>query len=286
MIINTALYQNLKMILDSDQARFEILFVYHGLKHCCRIIINSKILQELEHTCIENGLFLEIQDFKIVSIKDNTKGDFSNRYKKVAMDEAYGKYIVYISKSLKNSRNAKQYEKRNDVLNFGKILSYPECCIEFYIEKFEEQSKKQLDFIIPVLNRLSQFPFVNNRCLRYFGTTILSHFICDFECKKSKDLGEAYLELIKKYDLSLGKKYERMLKSFILFTEYDGIFYSTDYSFDNKKNEIHYNNINGTQKNEMYDLLNTNDSIKCWSHDKFKIDGQIFNKGASLIMFK
>lgn len=142
-----------------------------------------------------------------------------------------------------------------------------------------------MDFIIPACKSLSKFPFVNNRCLRYFGINVLSHFPCSFDCKRSKKIGETFFNLIKKYDSFLASKMERELKSFVLYTEYDGVFYSKDYYFKNKI--IKYDKIIGTvEGNKIYDVLSRNNMVKCKNYNDFKIGDLRIQKDAIVVMFK
>lgn len=284
--INPKIYNDLKRIFHSNQNIFEILYVYHGLKDVARLTLTNTELEKLKKFTRKYNFSTAIQDYKFASVPDKGKGSFPNKGKRVSLENPKGKYIVYISKLRRKALAAKRYEQNTQDRKFGNILGYPECCAEFFIRNLEEQSEKQMDFVLPALNELKYFPFINNIAIRYFGIRILSHFPCSFDCEKSKKLGKKYFEIIEMYNPGLAKYYEKELKSFVLYTEYDGVFYSPDYSFEN--NMIKYSSFRYTTRNsKVYILLSKNNTIECTDYNKFKIGDKIFKRDDyGILLFK
>lgn len=283
MTIDQELFKKLIEICGVKQPVLEILGVYHGLKKACRIVTNEKQFTALQDV-LGGSLCFSLQDYKILTISDKGKMGFVNKMASLPLDHPEGNLIVYLAKEEKRARLAKLSEKRDDVKAFGKVLGYPDCCIDFYMDHKEAQEKIQMDFIIPAGKDLKVFPFANNYCLRYFDLSLLCHFPCRFDCECSKIQGEAFAGLIRQYDPAWAVDIERALKSFVLYTEYDGVFYCPDYTFAD--NVISYKqNIVGTQKNWIFDILGGNDSIECTSCNQFKIGGRLFENAGMIAMF-
>ena len=286
MIVNSELYKELKGCLDSNQAVFEVLFVYHSLKPVCRFLLSRERLNSLRRISRKFGFSVTIQDYKYGDFEDRGRRGFQNIGIKVPLDKSHGRFIVYISLNSREGESAKKYERENGG-DFGKTLGYPQCCIDFFMESIKEQRNKNMDFIIPACKKLSVYPFVNNRCIRYFGWTVLSHFPCSFGCEESQKMGESFHDLINQYDNKLAKIYKTQLSSFVLYSENNGIFYSPEYTWEN--NIIKFGSITGTVKddNSIYWLLEEHHWIDCKSHNRFKIGKHVFYNGDEVVlMFK
>lgn len=283
MNVDQKLFKKLAAIFGVKHPVFEILGVYHGFKKTCRIVTNEKQFKMLQK--ILSGLLcLSVQDYKILNIIDKGKAGFANKTTSLPLDHPDGDFIMYLAKAEKDAFLAKLSEKRDDVKILGKVLGYPDCCVDFYMGHNKKQKEKQMDLIIPSCRALKVFPFVNNYCLRYFDLSLLCHFPCSFDCRRSKAQGETFAALIRCYDPAWASTIERALKSLVLYTEYDGVFYCPDYTF--KDNVISYKkNIFGTQKNGILKMLGENDSIECADYNKFKIGGRLFDHEGIIAMF-
>lgn len=283
---NINLYNNLKNIFNRNQKIFEVLYLYHDLKDVARLSISEEKLETMKNICKIFNLKFETQDYKIKFIVDKGKGSFSNTLKRVPKGFNSGLHLVYISKNEEKTKKAKKFENNENSMKFGELLGYPECCTKFFKENKREQSKKQMDFVLPALDKLEPFPYVNNVCFRYFGPEILSHFPCSFDCEKSKELGSKYLEIIEKYNPELEEYYTNELKSFVLYTEYSGVFASSNYAFDGET--IKYDNLKMTTKNsKFYPLLSKNNEIECIDYNKFKIGNKtIKGRNYGILIFR
>ncbi|MFC1741257.1 DUF483 domain-containing protein [Nanoarchaeota archaeon] len=284
METNLELHSGLKKIFSSYQDILEVLLTYHSHKRACRLVVSEDELRSISTLCEKNRLFMAVQDFKIVERFDKGKGGaLANRSDMVALNNNDGKYLVYISMSREDALQAKEYEKINHP-DFGIMLGYPKCCVEYYLKNIKTAARHQGDLIVSAIKDLAIFPFVNNFCLRYFGISILSHFPCSFDCERSRTLGERFLKVLGAYAPELKENYERVLKSFVLYTEEEGIFFTSDYEF--KSGRINYRNIKGSvSKGRFFDELRSNTSIVCDSFSKFTIGKTTFDGGGFVIMF-
>lgn len=122
------------------------------------------------------------------------------------------------------------HERRDPYL--GLWLSYPPCCVQAYAEWVSQNYSRYLkkgmcvDLFVPYslsrVRELRPFPFVNNVLLKPSEITILSHVPCSPTCSKSVELGEKYLDLMRRVSPRRAAIVERALKSWILFTGRSG----------------------------------------------------------------
>lgn len=279
---NINLYKELKACLHYDQAIFEILFVHHSLKPVCRLLLYKEELNRMRRICRSYNFHYSIAHYKLADSDDIGRMGFQNTGMKVSLENPDGRFIVYFSLSEQDALKARDLEE-TDVAGFGAVLGYPGCCIRFFVDNMVEQAGKNMDFILPACRGIGVYPYVNNRCVRYFGITVLSHFPCDFNCEKSRKLGELYLSLIKKYDDVIAEKFERELKSFVLYTEDEGIYYSPDYSLES--GIIRIGEVKGTVgDSKILNLLRENREIHYKTHKNFKIGRNIFMSGNEALM--
>lgn len=104
-----------------------------------------------------------------------------------------------------------------DNWTLGKLLGYPKCCIDAFddrwrvgihdttleavksttgskVDEYEEDGKRvyvyRLDSVVE-----------NNIFMRYMGIRGVPHLVCSFDCKESRELGRAFLELGSEYSV-------------------------------------------------------------------------------------
>lgn len=266
----------------------EILYILEDSKPVSRILIHIDKLIILKKFCFDNNLVYVISDYQIISIKDKNKGGISNNCVKVPLNFLKkGEIFVYLSKKMNLAIDSKRFNTSKDNVNFGKSLGYPNCCVEFH-NKFRDLAKqKQSDYILFALDDVKEYNFYLNYSLRSFGITLISHFPCSLECKNSIEIGKKNLEIIKKYSPNLCKFFISELSSFIIYTEYDGIFYSNNYQYNEVLKEIKFNEIKGSIKNYIYDKLVLEKKVKINSFNSIII-GDLILRGENIgiLIFK
>jgi len=255
----------------------EILYLLNDIKNIVRLDANEIELEKIKEFCNENNLYLEISDFKVIKVTDKGKGSYANIVKKVPLnDPNNGLYHIYISKDKNKVTFLKLLEDKNDDKAIGELLGYPKCCIEFFMENKDNQQKLQNDYILPALNNSQgfEFPFYNNYAVRYFDITLLSHFPHSFNCKDSIEIAKNNLQCIRKHSNDLATKFEKMLKSPVLYTENQGVFMFRDYKLIN--NILEFNNVISTIKNNnLLTILNNNKTIEIINKNQIKINDEL-----------
>ena len=249
----------LKELADFFKKRIkslEILYVLEGVKPCTRIIVKEDDLDKTREFLKQFGLCIETSDFKISMDKDLNKGGYSNMAVKVNSDSNFkGDFLVYVAKDKETAEKAKQYERSNDYKNLGLMLGYPECCCDFFKENFNEQSKKDNDYVIPALTNSKGivFPYENNTMGRYFDYGLISHFPCSYNCQKSREIGQKHLEVIKKHSQQTADDTLKNLKSVGIYSDFSGIYLLLDYTL--MDTEVRFNDIKCTTQGRLFEDL-------------------------------
>ena len=263
--------QELRKIFESNIKSFEILYILEGVKAVARIMVNEEDKERVFGFFDNQGLSYTLSDFKVVK-EDKDKG-YSDKGIKVPIEsEEKGHFFVYVSKDRKKAERARKLEKENKHKELGLILGYPECCSEFFEKHYEEQSKKHNDYTLAALKDSDgfQFPFYTNIASRHFDLSLLNHFPCRFDCEKSIELGERYLEIIKKEDKEASEIVEGMLKGAIIYTETSGVFLLRYPKLEH--NRLNYTGIIGTVNNQLSESLKNAEHIDILAKDRIMLD--------------
>lgn len=181
--------KDLSRIFGSKTKAQEIVLLLNDAKDVVRQGFYEHELSSILEFCKENGIYLIKSEFRII-LEDLNNG-YSNKARKVSADNKQGMIFVYMSKSELKAKLAKDYEEKNNDLEFGLILEYPTCCIEYFMENFNEHH--------PNPEKESYNPWIDIK-KRYNDIVLISHFPCSKGCKKSISLAKKYYEVILKND--------------------------------------------------------------------------------------
>ncbi len=159
----------------------EIVLLLHDAKDVVRQGFYEQELVPVEKFCKEHSLFLVKSKFKVILTDEN---NFTNKGLRIPeTDPQLGMYFVYISKDETKAYLASYYELINNHRDFGLLLGYPECCVDFFCRNFSENNTNlQLKPTNPYTN-ITQ---------RDEDAVLLSHFPCSSECEKSIEIGRKY----------------------------------------------------------------------------------------------
>jgi hypothetical protein len=166
--------------------------VIEGAKPAARQGFYPQELAAVESFCQEHSLVLVRPKFKIVLTDTKEEGEYSNRGEMVPeSDPRKGMHFVYISKSEEAAYYAAYFEQTNNIRGLGRMLGYPDCCIDFFEKSFSENSPEPMHRPKNIYTDLTK---------RSKDITILSHFPCCSDCRSSISLARRYLEIIRKND--------------------------------------------------------------------------------------
>lgn len=179
----------LSNIFGSKSKAQEILFLLKDVKRVVRQGFYHQELLEVEKFCKQQKLILAKSRFKIL-LADETA--YSNKGIKISGDDPRpGMFFVYISKNEREAWLASYCELVDDTDQLGKLLGYPNCCIDFFIKRFTEDN--------PNLQLKPTNPYTN-LTKRDLDLVIISHFPCSSDCEKSIQLGKIFLNVIFEVD--------------------------------------------------------------------------------------
>jgi hypothetical protein len=191
---------------------------------------------------------VDIHDKKQIVQTDSGKGGWISGYGLEAPvdDPLFGYVHVYVADTPQKARAARQAEHSQKIAEFGRLLGYPPCCVDFYLRRLDTAEQDQGDFVLPLLeasleDRLGKkpsFPHWLNVAAQYFSASLISFYPCSFFCEKAIAVAENSLTLMRNYDEAWAAATLEVCKTPVLYTEYEGI-----YMFRNAvwlDNALHY----------------------------------------------
>ena len=249
----------LQAICGSYIKALDILYVIEGLKPCARVMVSEEGYLPLVDFLRKSKLVFERADFKIEKLD---KTNYSDKGQKLPLDSAKkGDFFLYISKSKEMAVRAKELEGKEDHIEFGKVLGYPECCCKFFNETFPEESKGNNDYVYPALKNSEgfRFSFYTNVVARHLDLNLISHFPCNFSCEASIEIGKKNLECVKKNSREIGVVSGGMLKGGVLYNKRRELFLLRDFRVE--ENKVYYNNVITSVNDELFAKLKQNDFV-------------------------
>jgi hypothetical protein len=124
-----------------------------------------------------------------------------------------------LTKTQKDAEIFKEADRKGDHKTIGKMLGYPDCCIEY----FERMFPINYDPIwVDLEGEIEGYPEAN-QMLRYFGPRITSHLSCSPTCKATKEIGEVWFKIMKEIDEKLANEMYELLASPITWNSYHGV---------------------------------------------------------------
>ena len=82
--------------------------------------------------------------------------------------------VAYISKSMELAKETYKAEKENDDKNFGKLLGYPECCVDFYQHVIPHPTGDEFSFVLHTFSNTNGKPLFYTNNIFNFQTTQFS----------------------------------------------------------------------------------------------------------------
>ena len=190
----------LSLIFTSKSKAQEIVLLLHDAKEVVRQGFYEKELPAVKEFCAKNNLFLVRSKFKVILDDEN---NFTNKGLRIPeKDPHLGMYFIYFSKDETKAYLASYYELIENHQKLGLLLGYPECCVDFFYQNFNE-NKTDL--------QLKPTNLYTNITKRNEDLVVISHFPCNSDCEKSIELGKRYLELLYKIDPARAQELHTML---------------------------------------------------------------------------
>jgi len=194
-----------------------------GFKPVIRVATSKELIEEFKKICKNLGLSVLVKEFSEIYGTKLEKASFN----------------AYISNSKESAEEAYEVERGGDRKTFGKLLGYPACCVD----KFIENLKSPVDYTIQTfLNTKTNPSFYCNFIFnfdsklddggikiyqenyRIFNKTklyfLIRHMSCSFDCKKSIEIGKKTLEILNREMPQLAESIVHALKRPVLYLDY------------------------------------------------------------------
>jgi hypothetical protein len=285
---NKALYFN-RLNLDAElgalisrSGRFELFWVLAGTKKVCCIPIREANIPSLIEWCGQRALTALDSGYRYTPLFEPAKGNYSNVARFGELRDGgvvYGELFISLNPEYAQIARASRFNDRP----LGYVMGYPSCCIEFYIDWFDRQFNCGNDYVIPSASGLENYSYLNNTLLRYFDVSFTSHFPCSPQCAATAVLAENNLKSLREHSPELAEAMVRHLCSFVIYTENDGIAYSTDYT--RVENTVYVNRSYSVRDTLINSLLSRHSEILIEAYDCFAIGGHRFSKDCRIIFF-
>ena len=177
--------KQLSLIFGSKTKAQEILFLLHNQKEVVRHGFYEEALPSVQRYCEKHNLTLVKSKFKVL-LADETS--YSNKGIKIpGEDKRPGMYFVYIAKDEQKAWHASYFELMNNDRDLGRVLGYPNCCVDFFCKRFTPDN--------PNL-QLTPTNLWTNLSKREQDAILISHFPCSSDCQESIQLAKKYLETL------------------------------------------------------------------------------------------
>ncbi len=188
-------------IFGSQTKTNEIILLLKDKKPVVRQGFYDSEFKKVKEFCEKNNLFLVKSKFKVLLDNQN----YSNKGIRVKEDHPQGMYFVYISKNEEQAWLTSYYELIQDHNQLGLILGYPECCVDFFCQNFN-QKKTNLE--------LTPTNPWTNLSKRTKDCVLLSHFPCKSDCEASINLAKKYFSVLQENNTGDTKKLIRNLENY------------------------------------------------------------------------
>ncbi len=202
----------------------------------------AELCRETEYRLVKDGyrkattLHIEDRNYKELMERINKDGLIYTPILKAAYSEGFihehkeakeGEPFYWygcVTKTYKEGQEFKKADgsaeqKKPNHIKLGKLLGYPECCIDYFNKKFPQNWDP---IWIEKSGRVCGYPECN-RLLRYFGVHITWHFSCSPVCEKTKEEGKKWFSVMKEMDKELAEKIYNLLSKSMTWDSYHGV---------------------------------------------------------------
>jgi len=203
--------------------------VLKGYRKCATLHISPKNMESVLKRIAEDGLvWLPIS-------KTGAYEGFSHKHLPPSGDWNYYGVLARSMEDALEFYNASVKGIKTDHTTIGKLLGYPECCINFFNEiwpnyydpifqaaertndhRYEETNFSKIIYI--------ENPYPEaNQTLRYVGIRITSHLPCSFKCEETKKIGKYWIKTMEEIDPEAMEWALEILSSPIVWDSYHGV---------------------------------------------------------------
>jgi hypothetical protein len=170
----------------------------------------------------------EINSFILLCQKYNLEYSFSDCRYDILQNQVIVKSMssnilkMYISKSTKLCDELKYYDEKDDKIT-GRLLGYPDCCVNFYLDLTKNKNRQNIDFVLEsYIKTQKKFDFRINNLREWCGGlqidySLIDFFPCSYGCKEAVKYANNLFEYIKKIDKKQASNIKKQLTKPIIY---------------------------------------------------------------------
>jgi hypothetical protein len=193
-MLNEDIYTIINNDKISFQIRMDILDVYFDCRKGARII--CKVNEEVErivNSILKLNLNISVGKGLVPIYESNSL--FKDHFE-INSNQILNGIPLYLSKEQDYADKLRSYDESMDDKNFGKLLSYPPCCINYI------KLNKKVPTLIESFNFLVQDNKYNVWCwpvASISDSSLISHFPCSYNCIETEILSKKRFNYLCKF---------------------------------------------------------------------------------------
>jgi len=124
-----------------------------------------------------------------------------------------------LTRTYQDGQKFKEANLKNDHRIVGRMLGYPDCCIDYFIRTFPIDT---CPIWVDLNGKVKGYP-ENNGMLRYFGPKIVAHLSCSPTCQATKEIGKTWFKVMQEINKDLANELYKLLSGPITWNSYHGV---------------------------------------------------------------
>jgi len=128
-------------------------------------------------------------------------------------------WLGCLTRTYKDSQRFKEADSKSDHRTVGRMLGYPDCCIDYFIRTFPIDP---CPIWVDLHGKVTGYPEANG-LLRYFGPIITAHLSCSPLCQATKEVGKTWFKVMQEIDKDLADELYNLLAGPITWNSYHGV---------------------------------------------------------------
>lgn len=264
----------------------ELIAVLNDLKPLLRICLDDyQTYLQLKEEIEKLGLKIGTSNYRYIFKSDYVS---IQKNKIIELEAKEGLFNVYISKDeglIERGREYGDLENTPNNFELGKLLGYPQCCIDSWVKMENDYDTIENSTLISYKNSLApqkkidsdfnkleensglqKFSALLNNFFWNSDAHLINYMLCSYKCKKSKEYADKLLNIIKQKNNQYAEKIISYLKNPVLYI-YPDEAYSLRATIRN--NILYYNdympvspvNLNCSER-KFDKILKVSDSIE------------------------
>ncbi len=217
------IFEELYEVTGSRVSSLEFLYLLSGIKDVSRLTMRSSHITLFSDLCKRNNLsFLFSEESYTVPVASS----YRNSLDKTTESLGFCYKEVYISRTVNKVHDLKEAAANCDHRHVGRILGYPDCCIDFFMSWLALGQLNNMDFSTFASSDGKEYPYRVNVFSKEFDACYLSHFPCSLNCVDSLNQAKERMLFVKNNLPNIESMFIKKMKSCVAYSSRFGTIYS------------------------------------------------------------